>query len=201
MYPRSEVEFNGTFQTAPVEQETKTSFPVLSAPVGNRGILAEVRAPRFKILQPLSIQQTGVGAGKPGLTHFQLPSATPTPDSANARNVSGSLVDGRSIGGTMSKGGVGPKNIAQVDKLVWLNSVKVGSVARGSSGGSGGGHGENESVSAAPSRLGSRSRPGSAAEREREGSDMQSRPRSTSSVREVDDKKFEGEGSQSLQDE
>ncbi|KAF4623173.1 hypothetical protein D9613_001382 [Agrocybe pediades] len=117
----------------------------ISVPFGKREILGEVvtkqpRKGKFPLRQ--NNQQT-----------YDHDNSTPT---LTSRSIA--FIPGQSVGGTMSKGGVGTRNATKVgvDQLSWLASVKVGS-KRGSSSG-GGSRGERDRDSAAPSRLHSGSR-------------------------------------------
>lgn len=186
------------------DHETSISFrnppdgteylPALSAPIGHRSILAEVRAPlppRHHIL-PL---------------HAALSAGMRDPAEVAGRPVSSSgtksrvlLVNARSQGGTMSRGNNGGKSVARMDAFQWLSSVKVGTVGerRGSSSGPPSG-----ADSADVSRLNSRSRPPSGPDLsgvERQLSDAARHKKSESQTRGGDERR-EGEPSQSLQDE
>ncbi|KAJ3517825.1 hypothetical protein NLJ89_g245 [Agrocybe chaxingu] len=209
---RGEMESVDTFALAPA-YEDKGCLPLLSAPIGNRGILAEVRAPQPP-LSALPFPPNTLGAQIPGhgtLTYHSTSDAENpevTPTMTNTKPISMISVSvaatNRSTGGTMSKGGTGPKSVAQMDQLAWLASVKV-SGKRGSSSG-----GNSNGGSGAPSRLGSRSRPpagaveiaddGTRLERSQSEVGISGRQRSGSLSRGVEDKK-EAESGQTLQDE
>ncbi|KAF8972462.1 hypothetical protein BDZ97DRAFT_1781105 [Flammula alnicola] len=180
--PRIEMEYNDTFRNPP-EIEEQEDFPALSAPIGHRGILAEVRAPR-------SMVSAQANSGPSDQLARETGGADSTPTLTNTKPMS-VATGSRSTGGTMSKGGMGAKSVVQVDQLAWLASVKVGSKGSSSGGGSHGG-------SDAPSRLGSRSRPPSGPDRSI--SEIGGRQRSGSLSRNLDERK-DGEGGQSLQDE
>lgn len=189
-----------TFRNPPeLDDNAVGYFPALSAPIGNRNILAEVRAPRASVLSITARTQGhfGVTADKLVLTGNVVPPAVTAASTSAAKSSSKSQSMVRSTGGTMSKGGLGVKSIAQVDQLAWLASVKVGS-KRGSSSG-GGSYGDRDS--AAPSRLGSVSRPTSGADRSL--SEVDSSRHSSGSVgRAMEERSMkEGENNQSLQDE
>jgi WD repeat-containing protein 59 len=132
-----------SFRTPPEASHTR---PALSAPVGQRGILAEVRAMHFggrppnPVLLPLrgtrdQIQQL----------HESEPEQTPT--------VTAISVPPRK-GGTMTRG----NRSARMDALAWLSSVRIGERTREDSSGTGSGVESGDA-----SRIGSRSRPPSRA--------------------------------------
>lgn len=178
--PRIEQEFHDTFRNLP-EPEGNDNFPALSAPIGTRSILAEVRAPRSM----LSAQAE---------TRFNFPDSLSfardrTPTSTSKKAPSASAV--RSTGGTMSKGGLGVKSIVQ-DQLAWLASVKVGN-RRGSSSGDGS-HGEGGTPS---QRSGSRPPSGL----DRSLSEVGGTRHSSGSLGRTLEAAKEGDGNQSLQDE
>uniref|UniRef100_A0A8H7YBD1 RWD domain-containing protein n=1 Tax=Psilocybe cubensis TaxID=181762 RepID=A0A8H7YBD1_PSICU len=177
---RSAMEYYDTFRNPP-DTEAKETYSTISAPIGNRGILAEVRALHpSKGSHPIRRAFESNLSSRIGDEH-----STPT-----TRSIA--FVPGRSVGGTMSKGGTGIKNAAQLDQLTWLANVKVGS-KRGSSSG-GGSHG----ASRPPSRLRSGSRPPSG--HDRSISEIGGRQRSGSLSRALDDRK-EADNNQSLQEE
>ncbi|KAJ2933260.1 hypothetical protein H1R20_g3837, partial [Candolleomyces eurysporus] len=164
--------------------ESKGFFPMLSAPIGNRGILAEVRAgppPRSANL----ITQPHLGSSARGTATESTSQLTPTLSETKPIAVT------RTRGGTMSRGAVTGKSVAQVDALGWIKNVKVGNKRGGSSGA-----GSAEPESSSSSRLNSRSRPPSTTRGESESV----RHRSPSRSRAADDRR-EGENTQSLQDE
>ncbi|KAF9467004.1 hypothetical protein BDZ94DRAFT_1250295 [Collybia nuda] len=177
---RAEKESTISFRNPP---EGTEYLPALSAPVGLRSILAEVRAP----LPP-----------RPHLVLQALPGPIDHPsDDENTRHVTGALTKPmhiatlRSQGGTMSRGNNGGKSVARMDALTWLTNVKVGD-RRGSSSGPPSGV-DSTNVS----RLNSRSRPPSGPDRQ---TGELSRRRSDSQARPTEDKK-ESEGNQTLQEE
>ena len=181
------MELNDTFRHPPESNGVKNEHPALSAPIGTRSILAEVRAthPVQAVLHPNPTFSNSSSQGSDD------PFATgTTPNVASDKSISLSVAaNGRSTGGTMSKG-----MSTQVDPLAWLASVRVSGKRESSSGGGsrgGGGSGE-------PSRLGSRSRPESVLDRG--VSEIGSRQESGSSSRDGVERK-EVDGSQSLQDE
>ncbi|KAH6903445.1 vacuolar membrane protein [Coprinopsis sp. MPI-PUGE-AT-0042] len=149
---------------------------LLSAPIGNRSILAEVRAGAGPY-SPNLITQPHTGSSARGLaqdSHRLSPTAsgaTPTEPVSRAR------------GGTMSRGAVTGKSVAGIEPVAWLSHVKV--AKRGSSSGAG---------SAEP---GSTSRASSIDTR---GEDPSVRNRSVSRSRATEDGR-EGDGGPSLQDE
>jgi len=133
-------------------------LPALSAPVGHRAILAEVRAPlppMHHLVQPfpVPVRSPGDENTHPAvsmISSMNLSNGTGTGTkpvialNANARS--------QAQGGTMSRGNNGGKSIARMDAFTWLSNVKVGGRKESSSGpGSAAG-------SAGPSRIGSRSR-------------------------------------------
>jgi hypothetical protein len=163
--------------------EGTDSPPALSAPVGHRSILAEVRAPLPPRPTNPIVQPHQTPAVRPywneriqPQTRQDLESSLPI-SRPNTRR-----------GGTMSRGNIGGKS-ARMDAFTWLSSVKVGDRRENSScpgSGNDSGHG---------SRLSSRSRPPSSSEKA-----LGFKRRSDSTSRAVDDRR-EGEGNQSLQDE
>ena len=181
---RNELDVIDTFRNPPQGQE---SFPVFSAPIGPRAILAGVRAAP----PPMTMLASTYGLG----STFNLPpttdeDATPTLTSASLKPIATQVTE--SIGGTMSKGNTGLKSIAQVDQLDWLASVKVGSKRGSNSSGAGSGVRSRANSQSSPPGL------------ERSGSDIgvrQTRQRSRSLSRAVGDERKDGDGSHSLQDE
>uniref|UniRef100_A0A0W0FZ82 Uncharacterized protein n=1 Tax=Moniliophthora roreri TaxID=221103 RepID=A0A0W0FZ82_MONRR len=188
-----------SFRNPPSQSE---SVPLLSAPIGNRAILAEVRAgapPRQR-----NTLHGGSDAHETISSQFAPGSVPGISSSADTLHPSMTLRVNfkRTIssnfnpsgGGTMSRGAAGNKSRANVDPLSWLTSVKVGD-RRGSSSGPGSQTGSND---------GSRVRSGS---RELGGQDLSNtvppiignkRRRSDSQSRPVVEEKDSG---QSLQDE
>ena len=152
--------------------------PLFSAPIGNRSILAEVRA-AHPPTTPLPMAK--------GLQSAPSPDLAPKEESFGSRPI---RMHSLLKSGTMSRGNAGGKSLSRVDALSWLSSVKVGEGRRGSSSGQGsaGDH------SADASRISSRSRGAS----EPRLNSTTARKRSESRVRASDEKKEEN---QSLQDE
>jgi hypothetical protein len=179
---RNELDNIDTFRNPPEGQE---SFPIFSAPIGPRAILAEVRAPP----PPRTMLASTYGLGPTTLpaTDEDNEDSTPTLISAALKPIATPAK--KSIGGTMSKGGVG-LSIAQVDQLAWLASVKVGS-KRGSH--------SSERDSGVRSRTNPHSSPPPGLERS--GSSIGTRQRSGSLNRAVGDERRDGDEGQSLQDE
>ena len=178
---RNELDNIDTFRNPPEGQE---SFPIFSAPIGPRAILAEVRAPP----PPRTMLASTYGLG-PTLPAADEDNADSTPTLTSAALKPIATPAKKSIGGTMSKGGVG-LSIAQVDQLAWLASVKVGS-KRGSH--------SSETDSRVRSRTNPQSRPPSGLERS--GSSIGARQRSGSLSRAVGDERRDGDEGQSLHDE
>ena len=131
-----------SFRTLP---ETSHTRPALSAPVGQRGILAEVRAMHFAGRPPNPVLLPLHGARDATQPFHQLPELEPE----QTPTVTAISVPLRQ-GGTMTRGNRPPR----MDALAWLNSFRVGERARDGSSGTGSG-GESGSAS----RIGSRSRP------------------------------------------
>lgn len=131
-----------SFRTPP---ETSHSRPALSAPVGQRGILAEVRAMHFAGRPPNPVLLPLRGARDASQQIHQLPELEPE----QTPTVTAISVPLRQ-GGTMTRG----NRSARMDALTWLSSFRVGERARDGSSGTGSG-GESGSAS----RIGSRSRP------------------------------------------
>lgn len=161
-----------SFRTPPEGTEYP---PALSAPIGHRSILAEVRAPL-----PPRQQRNSLPSGARGLESTTQSGGAKQPES----RLSGKKGETMSIGG---------KSLAKVDAFAWLSNVKVGVDSRrhGSSSGPGS-RGDSGDVS----RLSSRSRPGSGA-----GDGDVSVKRTDSRSRAANDERREGDGSPSLQDE
>ena len=118
---RNELEIIDTFCN-PQGQEY---FPTLSAPIGPRAILAEVRAQQ----PPRTVLTSNLGLGPsfnpPPTIDEDHRDTTPTLTSPVRNPIV--MPAGKSTGGTMSIGGSGLKSIGQFDQLAWLTSVKVGS--------------------------------------------------------------------------
>jgi hypothetical protein len=169
---RNELDNIDTFRHPPEGQE---SFPIFSAPIGPRAILAEVRAPP----PPRTMLATTYGLDEDNQD------STPTLASAALKPIATPAK--KSIGGTMSKGGV---DFAQVDQLAWLASVKVGSKRESHS---------SETRSRVRSSLNPQSRPPSGPERS--GSSIGVRQRSGSLSRAAGDERRDEDEGQSLQDE
>ena len=150
---------NGTsFRTPDITYKAEATF---SAPVGHRGILAEVRAappsrnPGLRQRHQHFLNRTSIyssttlgphGSIRSRRTQSeseldQTPTTTALPIPNAARH-----------GGTMSKGNLGGKS-ARVDAVQWLSNVRIGD--KGREGSSGTGSGQN---SGNASRIGSRSR-------------------------------------------
>lgn len=179
--------------------------PALSAPIGHRSILAEVRAPFPPRLPNPVLQNSSTRAFQHDTpdnhiyalfqrqqhSHSLMSTSMPiTPfdlsreGGTSSRGNIGSTLSRGTIGGTMSRGNIGGKSAARMDPFTWLSNVKVGE-RRGSSSGPGSG-----ADSAGASRLSSRSRPPSTPDA------SMARRRSLSRNRIGD-----SDGSQSLQDE
>jgi WD repeat-containing protein 59 len=128
-----------SFRTPPEASHVR---PALSAPVGQRGILAEVRAMHFggRPPNPVLLPLRGTGDQTQQLPESE-PEQTPT--------VTAISVPPRQ-GGVMSR----RNRPARMDALAWLSSVRVGERTREDSSGTGSG-----AESGNASRIGSRSRP------------------------------------------
>ena len=155
--------------------------PALSAPIGHRSILAEVRAPlpprpQNHILQPHQGSATRASFHENAPLHPKHTTSQSTHLSS-----SGPIVFPSIRRETMSRGNVVGRSVARMDAFTWLSNVKVGE-RRGSSGSG------PDSASA--------SRPTSGPERQRSDAGRRSDSRSR-----VTDERREGEGNQSLQDE
>ncbi|KAH9074127.1 WD40-repeat-containing domain protein [Lactarius deliciosus] len=131
-----------SFRTPPETSHTK---PTLSAPVGQRGILAEVRAMHFAGRLPNPVLLPPRGARDASQPINQLPESEPE----QTPTVTAISVPPRQ-GGTMTRG----NRSARMDALTWLSSFRVGERARDGSSGTGSG-----AESGSASRIGSRSRP------------------------------------------
>lgn len=125
--------------------------PTISAPVGHRGILAEVRAqPPPRISNPVLHPHHGSAAR----AHSPEGSANPLHTLQSASTVA--IPTSTRQGGTMSRGNVGGKS-AKIEMITWMKNVKEVSKREGSSG--------SGADSGSGSRLSSRSRNGSAADK------------------------------------
>jgi hypothetical protein len=128
-----------SFRTPP---EASHARPALSAPVGQRGILAEVRATQFGNRLPnpvlLPLRETSLVQQLPESEPEQTPTVT-------------SISVPPRQGGTMTRAG---NRSARMDALTWLSSFRAGERAREGSPGAGSG-----AESGHASRIGSRSRP------------------------------------------
>ncbi|GBE79383.1 hypothetical protein SCP_0205810 [Sparassis crispa] len=165
---------------------TGTDFPpALSAPVGHRAILAEIRAPF-----PPRAARTSTA-----MSHAKATARSPEEElnlrSSMPRSRPVLIAHGR--GGTMTRGHVGGRS-AQINTFAWLSSVKVGGTREGSSGP--GSSGENGTAS----RLESRSRPPSLPGRSN-SQPLSGTQRSSDARDNREDDHREGEPGQSLQDE
>ena len=176
---RNELDSIDTFRNPPEGQE---SFPVFSAPIGPRAILAEVRAPP----PPRTMLASSYDLNPTLPAEEDNADFTPTLASAALKPIATPAK--KSIGGTMSKGGPG-STIAQVDQLAWLASVKVGS-KRGSH--------SSETGSRVRSRTNAQSIPPG---HERSGSLIGARQRSGSLSRVVGDERRDEDEGHSLQAE
>ncbi|CCM03390.1 uncharacterized protein FIBRA_05520 [Fibroporia radiculosa] len=169
-----------TFSNPPVGTDLP---PALSAPVGNRAILAEVRAPFHN--RHVKVNQT----------RFTSEWDVPRPEPEIIRKDS-SVTQSKPIpiahekGGTMTRGHIGGKS--QISALDWLSSVKVGAKRDGSSGPGSGADSGNVS------RFNSKSRPPSLLDRS--ASRAMSMIVSDTGER-SNDGYHEGDSIQSLQDE
>ena len=132
-----------SFRTPPEAGHTR---PALSAPVGQRGILAEVRAPHFGSRLPNPVLLPLRGARDSPQVQ-QLPESEPE----QTPTVTAISVPPRH-GWAMSRG----HRFARMDALTWLSSFRSGERARDGSSGTGSG-----AESGNASRMGSRSRPSS----------------------------------------
>jgi hypothetical protein len=164
-----------SFRTPPEAGHTR---PALSAPVGQRGILAEVRAPHFgsRLPNPVLLPLRGA-RDSPQLQQLpeSEPEQTPTVTAISVPPRQG-----------MSRG----LRFARMDALTWLSSFRSGERPRDGSSGTGSG-----AESGNASRMGSRSRPSS---RDANSAQISALLRMRSDSRSHWDD--EGEG-QSLQDE
>ena len=156
--------------------------PALSAPVGLRSILAEVRA--SQISRPLVVRPTKQSQD----------AHPPFPGNENEESTHGQsgASSGQGKGVVPNRGYVGGRS-AQITTLAWLSSVKVGKREDSSGPGSGG-------ESAAASRMHSRSRPPSVSVDPTPAGLTEFRRASEGKDRLEDDHK-DGDGNQSLQDE
>ncbi|KAL0958954.1 hypothetical protein HGRIS_014266 [Hohenbuehelia grisea] len=206
-----------TFRNPP---EVTWVTPALSAPIGYRSILAEVRAappPRAQnpVLHPhhgsslRATQHEGFSTSLASASTYvpnsskHLPSSLVGGSSVESQKGSQPMTMGSSSrrSGTMSRGGFGGRSVARMDTLAWLSNVKVNQ-RRSSSSGPG-----SRPESAAPSRLASRSRAPSGSDRRppsRPSADpeqFEKRRRSESQSRSGADERKDQEGNQSLLDE
>ncbi|KZT12899.1 uncharacterized protein LAESUDRAFT_719207 [Laetiporus sulphureus 93-53] len=172
-----------SFSNAPVGMNLT---PALSAPIGNRSILAEVRAP-----YPLRPSRTNIRRN---------PSQREASDSSSVyldRDTSVAptkpIPIAQEKGGTMTRGHLGARS-ARITTFAWLSSVKVGA-KRDSSSGQGSGA-EKGNLS----RVSSRSRPSSLLDQHVSGR-APSLQKGHDATEEVDDDHREGEVGQSVQDE
>lgn len=155
--------------------------PALSAPVGFRGILAEVRASQIS-RPPIA---------RPARQHHEtLPSEDIENEEPNAGQSGASSGQGK--GAAPTRGYVGGRS-AQITTIAWLSSVKVGKREDSSGPGSGG-------ESAAASRMHSRSRPPSLSVDSTSAGLSEFRRAVEGRDRFEDDHK-EGDGNKSLQEE
>ncbi|EGN97137.1 hypothetical protein SERLA73DRAFT_57400 [Serpula lacrymans var. lacrymans S7.3] len=161
--------------------------PSLSAPVGHRAILAEVRAP----LPPRKLNpvlQPHHGSAARARSHEK--GIIPPEHSTNHVSLPIPVATATRHGGTMSRGNVGGKS-ARMDAFTWLANVKVGDRRESSSGpGSGADSGD-------VSRISSRSRPPSG----RDPSTAPGRRKRSESRGRGNEEHRDGDVNQSLQDE
>ena len=129
-----------SFRTPP---EASHARPALSAPVGQRGILAEVRATQFggRLPNPVLLPLRGV-RDTPQVQQLPEtePEQTPTVTSISVRPRQGGMTRGN--------------RSERMDSLAWLSNFRVSERARDGSPGTGSG-----AESGNASRIGSRSRP------------------------------------------
>lgn len=113
-----------SFRKPPQNQDYK---PMFQAPIGSRGIFAEVRA------QTPARTQNTVVPYPPTMQGGSFPDLTSSVATAVPVHVGDTPI---TRGGTMSRGNTSGKSyVKKMDPLIWLNSVKVdGSRARSSSG-------------------------------------------------------------------
>ncbi|PCH41343.1 hypothetical protein WOLCODRAFT_100364 [Wolfiporia cocos MD-104 SS10] len=173
----------------PYRRDVKVSFsnppigtelpPALSAPVGHRGILAEVRAP-----QPPRATRVGIQRSTPDRDDRQIAEAKRDQTTASTKPIP--IAQER--GGTMTRGHLGGRS-AQITTFAWLSSVKV-TKRDGSSGPGSGTEGAQPSKSRPPSLMGrSVSRQAAGTRKPSEGKEKS------------EDEHRDTEQSQSLQDE
>ncbi|KAL0575974.1 hypothetical protein V5O48_006008 [Marasmius crinis-equi] len=133
--------------------ERSDSTPLLSAPIGNRSILAEVRAgmpPRQRNTLPIPPNAADRNSfdgrlGPSADRHHAGAAVSSSVDTIHPPGIPASYIQGTGLhmaalvgGGTMSRGAAGGnKKRANVDPLSWLSSVKVGDGRRESSSGPG----------------------------------------------------------------
>jgi hypothetical protein len=165
---------NGTnrSQSFRVPPEGNTSQPTISAPVGHRGILAEVRAP-FPPQLPNPVLYPHHGSAARARSHEGSAGPPPQSQSMKMMGIPGSARQG----GTMSRGNIGGKS-SKIEMITWMKNVKEVTRKDGSSGGSG-------ADSTNGSRFSSRSRTDSDGER----GGWKSAERSESSNKAVDEQK------------
>ena len=143
-----------TFRNPPEIEGSEQPTKTISIPLGRRELLGEVLTKHANLHAKKSnhhLRHMDQNASSNAVAEGE--NFTPT---LTRRSIA--FVPGRSVGGTMSKGGMGTRNATKVgvDQLAWLASVKVGG-KRGSSSG-GGSRGDADRDSAAPSRIHSGSR-------------------------------------------
>ncbi|KAJ3559944.1 hypothetical protein NM688_g25 [Phlebia brevispora] len=162
-----------SFRNPPIASDLP---PALSAPVGHRAILAEVRAS-----QPLRPPKLSA------LRHSQETAPTRASSKAPGKAI---VIPEKERAGTMSRGYVAGRS-ANITTFAWISSVKVGGKRDDSSGPTSGGE------SGGPSRISSRSRPPSVMDPSMSMSNLE--VRSGSRDRDADSR--ETESNQSLQEE
>lgn len=170
-----------SFSNAPRGTE---QLPALSAPVGLRSILAEVRAS-----QPTRPAKTTIARNSQEVV------STRSSSQAVAKNGPPSNAASQDErGSTMSRGYVGGRS-AHITTFAWLSSVKVGNKRDGSDGPPSGG----ESVPV--SRYASRSRPPSVIDPSMSVFDVRGRSGKSGSRDRNDDEHREGDTNQTLKEE
>ena len=132
-----------SFSNPPVSTDPP---PALSAPIGHRSILAEVRAAQPPRLSKLS-----------ALRNFQDTAPTRSTSAAARKTSKASDVPLKEKPETMSRGYVGGRS-AQISQFAWISSFKIGQKRDPSSGPPSGANSSNAS------RINSRSRPPSIAD-------------------------------------
>ncbi|KAH9947305.1 hypothetical protein B0H21DRAFT_739747 [Amylocystis lapponica] len=175
-------EFKVSFSSPPVGTDLP---PALSAPVGHRAILAEVRAP----VPPRPSRTNAV----PHPTRPASPLFSEEPDRSLSipRSKPVPIAQER---GTMTRGYLGGRS-AQITTFAWLSSVKVGGKREGSSGPGSGADSGNVS------RINSRSRPTSTPVDRSLSQTFAAIEKHGNSKEKFDDDYREGDAGQSLQDE